>query len=52
MTLTRAQLIERTARNLALKKHGTEDCWTVCISEASQMISMMSIRARDAREGN
>lgn len=49
--LTRAQLIERTARNLALKRHGSEDFWKICISEASQMISLMSIRARDAREG-
>lgn len=46
--MTRAALVERTARILAAKKHGKEHFWTTCISEVSQQITLAMLQAKRA----
>ena len=47
--MTRPQLLERIARSMSLARHGSEEFWQTCISEASQRLTMNALRARDAR---
>ena len=44
--INRAALVNRTARALCRAKHGTEQFWTLCISEASQLMSMAAQKRR------
>lgn len=49
--MNRPQLLERIARSMSLARHGSEEYWPTCISEASQRLTMNALKARDAREG-
>jgi hypothetical protein len=46
--MTRATAVEIRARQIAFARYGDAGLWTVCISEASQQITLAILQAKRA----